>query len=205
MKTVKNHCKKCGHAEELTRKDKIMFLVKKVLYGFLLALGIVLLFLMIIVGPIKTLESLSTTMMIGFATSPDEREEIRDITIKAVGSCPYTDTFCYAYGLFSHLNHLEYVPASLLSPIQTPLYTYEKSGDCKNTAILYTTMLRSIGVNAQVVCSIKYNHCVSRVPYNKDYYYIVDLTYGKDGFWIMNSDDDFWSYRYKQNFELNRY
>ena len=202
MKTVKNHCKKCGHAEELTKKEKILLVFKKMFYGFLLALGIILFILMIIVGPIRTIESLSTTMMIGFAVSPSEHEELRDITVKVVGNCPYTDTFCYAHTLFLHLNHLEYIPASLISPLQTPLYTYEKGGDCKNSALLYTTMLRTIGVNAQVVCSITENHCVTKVPYNREKYFIVDLTYNENGFWVMDHHTDFWGYRQTRSFRL---
>ena len=202
MKTVKYCCEKCNHVEGYTNKEKMIIITKKVLFGFILALGIVVLMLMLIIGPIRTLESLSTGMMIGFTTNKQSQEELRDITISIVGSCPYTDTFCYSWSVFNHLSHLKYTPASLLSPLQDPLYTYEKSGDCKNTSLLYTTMLRSVGVNAQIVCSITENHCVTKVPYNKEQYFIVDLTMNERGFFTMNYDENFWDYQYKESFLL---
>ena len=192
---IKTHCEKCGNVEKYTTKEKIMIGVR----NFLVALGIVIVLLSIVVGPKTVIESLSTSMMIAYSTNPNEHNTLREIVVNNTDCLP-NDTFCYAHGVFMHINHLEYVPASIISPVQNPLYTYKHGGDCKNTALLYSTMLRSVGINARMVCSIDYEHCVTKVPYNRDKYFIVDLTYNEEGFWVMDGNTKFWDYRTTRSF-----
>lgn len=129
---------------------------------------------------------------------------MREIAINLTDKCNNSYSLCYAKELYSNLLDIRYISSSKYQLLYNPIYTYNtKSGDCKNVATLYVSLLESIGVQSEVVCSYKYNHCIAKVPikYNweRDYekYIVIDLAVkpSEYGFVVLNKSTNLWNYR----------
>lgn len=84
---------------------------------------------------------------------------------------------CRAITIFDELNYRSsYVYSySKNGVIQDPLYTYKTgAGDCKNMAVLYSSLYNSVGGNSEVQCT--YNHCFNIVHFEDNSTMIADLT-----------------------------
>jgi aspartate/methionine/tyrosine aminotransferase len=53
-------------------------------------------------------------------------------------------------------------------------------GDCKNSALLFTSMMKALRYDARVDCNVEHKHCVTYIPYQsfseeRDQYAIADF------------------------------
>jgi hypothetical protein len=106
------------------------------------------------------------------------------------------EPFMAADQIVKNMPRIRYVLPSLAEPIQDPIYTYEKGGDCKNSAILFSGMMMTLGYNSYPWCNLKYEHCVSKMVWG-DQYMVVDLT--SDDIFVFSKDVDYWEYAFNNN------
>ena len=194
MKIVKYKCKQCGYSEEFTNRQIWMRFIGRFFLTTIMALGIVLALYIVLVGPITAVGSITTSLMMKYSDADDVHDELRDMGTTWTRNCEPFDQRCFTLHIFANLKHIPYTQASLISPLQTPLETYRLGGDCKNTAILFTSIMTASGAKSVVVCSAAESHCVSAVPeeeYGK--FYVVDLTTPR--VYEMELEWDVWDYR----------
>jgi hypothetical protein len=114
--------------------------------------------------------------------------------------CNGSASLCFGLEIFENLSTVRYVPNGLGDILYTPMYVYEhQAGDCKNTAQLFTLLMKSIGFkDSKVICSMEMNHCVSKfyITVNSERktedYIIVDLTIPE--IFYMYETEDPWDY-----------
>jgi len=207
---AKYRCKKCKHVERYTFFD---FLQQSV-SGILMTIGCVVIVCGVffvkyphILGNSIILDLLSKEVDYAYTvyanvTDDQVRDEALNLTIQCSGS----NSHCFAKALFNKLKYIRYVPVSKYKSalfVYEPMYTYKNGGNCRTLAVMYTSMVLSLGFNAEVVCSNKYRHCVSKVPIKMtiddtyDKYAVVDLTISK--FVVLNATQDVWDYMDKES------
>jgi transglutaminase-like putative cysteine protease len=196
MERVKYRCEKCGYSKKLSIKNYIFYFI----VSFLATTGgfTVIYFSYIYLSPDESMIGLMSDVIskdfTRFAAENDD--EIREVALNLTAECDGGYSLCYAQQIYYNLITLRYVPVSKYKIIYNPIYTLDSGGDCKNTAILVTSLMHSLGFEADVVCNTE--HCVTKVPlkntWDKEYnrYVIVDLAYSE--FEIFNSTQDFWEY-----------
>lgn len=192
---VKYVCSNCEHAERFTKQERVVNWFKGFFVSLILLLGFVLLFFMVVAKPIPVLTNLATSFMVDSTVDADTHDLLRYNATRFIASCHrFADFDCYARQVYLAVNDTPYVQASLLSPMQSPVETLKRGGDCKNTAIMYVSLLQSIGTPARVSCDFTRMHCVSVVPLssNDSIYYVVDLTF--PALFQMNDSQEVWSY-----------
>jgi len=192
MKIVKNTCKNCGYSETFTKKELaikyFLGLVKEIFF----VLGILFIVLIILIGPSIFLDNFGSAIMMKSMENNVGKNELRTLAINwTEGTCS-DKTLCYAEKIFNHTKNIPYVPASKFELVSSNLSESFKGNDCKNTAILYTALMRSVGQDTQVICSVKYAHCVSKVNIDSTNYLIIDLTGPKA--YLMNNTQQPWTY-----------
>lgn len=202
MKRIKYVCKKCTHVEFCSTKDK----VKLFFFNFLLALGIVLLILVIILGPVRLADTL-VTVRLQAATLNTNDLDLRNIVFNYTEYDGY-NSFGVAEELVMNLPRIKYSLSSKNILFHDLSDTWSsKRGDCKEVSILFTALMNSVGYDAFVDCSAKDKHCVVRVPEqsfteNEGRYAVVDLT--ADSFIIYDSSVNHWktpdNYVYAANY-----
>jgi hypothetical protein len=172
LKKIKHQCEECGAVTKASWKDFFKYYFNSAL----VALGLIFIALLIIAGPISVLNMYVT----GFITygARMNHEEVRDLAINLTVNCERDpgNKDCLAWALFYSLkDDFRYVPDSLIKHQGFDVErVMNKGSDCKYAAALYTTLSRSIGVDARIECDTK--HCVSVIPFNATHKTVVDLT-----------------------------
>ena len=190
---TKYKCKKCGHIEEPSKTETITNILANVFIHFFTIFGVVSISMFFMIGP-NNLLGIFTESVYEEVNEP-ERDELRNLTMKLTWVCSGDNSSCYSKELYYNTKHIRYVPNSFHKSIFSPLYTYENGGDCDNLANMYVEMLNSVGIEAQISCSIKFHHCIAVVPYisNGNEYnkkFIVDLA--NDLYTTIKKDENEW-------------
>jgi hypothetical protein len=197
MKTVKYCCKRCGHSEELTTAESILY---GLIYGvvlLLIACGVLLIWLIATVG----LNPFVTVITQGqyLAANRANDAQLRELALNMTEECSGDNADCYARGVFEGTKNLKYVPDSINGNHNyDAMYVWTHGrGDCKSLANLYRALMNSIGFKAEMSCDVGYRHCVAVVPrsaYGERYqgYFVVDLTAPE----VVQMEDNMtiWSY-----------
>lgn len=198
--TKKDKCVNCGHHQ---KKSKI-----EIFFSFFLlsmyCLGVYVLVMNIGIPVLTRVDfmklSLSTKLgesYTNFAIEHDD--ELRELALNLTYPCDSEYPMCYTSKLFYKLNTLRYNPSSINRQetiLYHPMYVYDNGGDCKNTAALFVSLMRSLGFESYVDCNIRVHHCVSVIPVKStserkyEDFYVVDLAYGS--MTIYNSSQNFW-------------
>ncbi len=176
MKIVKNHCRNCGYSEQYTKKELRIRYITGFIRELFFVLGIIFIALIIFVGPSTMLDTLSSSIMVKYAVNDMGKDELRNLAIDWTNASCSDDSMCYAEKIYEHTKNIPYIPANKFNPIESNVLKNFNGTDCKGMSILYTSLMKSVGQNAQVICSIKYEHCVSKVIIDKNKYLIIDLT-----------------------------
>lgn len=195
---IKYRCKECGNIETYTRKEELVKSSLGIIGSLLIFMGIIMTGIMIVMGPIVIVETMTNAYL--YKTADLNSEELRRIAINATEPCVATlstSSICNGFHIYKHLDDTRYVPANLYQLINTPEDTYHYGSDCKNMAVLYSAMMKSMGFKATIECDAARGHCINIVPYYSDYqrvegYAVVDLTI--PGFYMMESFTDPWDY-----------
>lgn len=176
VKLVKNVCRCCGHAEELNWKEKLAHSLLNLFAG----LGIIFVFYLLVVGfhiPINNIVNARFELL-----AKGEDTMMRELMLEMT-DCDGSRSWCYAEQLYRNVSSIRYVPSSLYDDdaMYSPMTVYRNGGDCKNTANMYVSFLKSVGIQAHVDCSYEDAHCVAVVPriYGMNYLnekVVVDLT-----------------------------
>lgn len=181
MKKVKEICPKCKTAIEYSTKERVLKSIVSVLSSLLIAFGVIFLAYVSILGVEKPINDLVNADF--YRMSSEQDDELRSIAIEVTEPCNGDSSYCYAREIYQHVDDIRYVPSSQYNSggMYDPIYVYENGGDCKNTANMYVSLLRSIGISAEVSCSVAHKHCISVVPYKIGGNYhnksiVVDLT-----------------------------
>jgi hypothetical protein len=184
MVKIKYICKKCGHAEPETRWGIFVDL----LLAFLVVNGIIFIAFFVFVGPTVMADGVLGSLGIFYARANSEQMRNAALNLTTYSG---DNPFKWALDLAQNIGDMRYVPSNPYKMIQAPEDTSLYGGDCKNTAIMYTSMLTTLNVPAKVDCSVEYHHCVTRVD-DGEYYMVVDFA---NGFWaVYNQTNDFWDY-----------
>jgi len=197
MKKVKYRCIKCGYSELPTKKDNFVYLVVFFFFtlGFVLSSSFIILYffgenIITIIAENSVEEGFES-----FARANDY--ELREIALNFTSECDTSGSYCRAYYIYLELEKLHFVLPSKYKILYYPQYTLDNGGDCKNLAILYYSLLNSVGIENEIICSYTYNHCINKVPITSftvgeewSEYIIVDLA--NDEFIIANRTEDIW-------------
>lgn len=173
MRRVKHYCENCGHAEKVTWQDNLVVIIS----SLAVALSILFILLLVTVGPVSLI-NMYVTGFITYNARINHPDEYREVAINLTRICDGdpSNKDCLAWALFYSLkDDYRYVPDSLLKIQKFDLEKVMNEGsDCKYAAGLYTTLARSIGVDARIECDA--SHCVSVIPFNNTHKTVVDLT-----------------------------
>ena len=192
MKTVKHVCKYCNRAEEYTKIELAFTTLYQIMLGLLCSIGTITVIYISIVGAGVTMEMMTNVMYA--EQSSDEFDELKLLTLDITKLCDGDNSACYTRELYNNVSGIRYVPSSATKPIQSPLFTYAHGGDCKNSAYMFTSMLKTVGIPSRIACSVDEGHCISVVKYG-DKNIIVDLTSPQAV--ILDKDEDCWDYMEK--------
>lgn len=198
---VKHICEKCKHIEHYSIFGFIVHIIISVLAGF----GIVMIAMLVYAGP-----SFFSTMLINVETfryAELHATELRQIGLNLT-TVDGKDAFIVADQVAENIGRVRYVIPSPFNQLQDPLYTKDNGGDCKNTAMLFSSIMLNLGYDARVDCDVSHRHCVTRIK-SGEYYMIVDLAadfsyvfHNKDSFW--GGDKPTWSKQYiRKNSTVN--
>lgn len=182
---VRKVCPRCDYVE----RETIWTLLNKFTVTLLVCLGFIFLMLLILLGPINFQHMVSDAIIDNLGDEVQQKlntfamqhtQELRNLTLD-ITTYDGGDSLQMTLDLASHMKRIRYVFSSKYQMLNEPMDTYNKGGDCKNSAALFVAMMQSVGYEATIDCSIKDSHCVARVPYtinSKDQgqYIIVDLT-----------------------------
>ena len=172
---VESVCKGCERVERYSLFGYLGRLVNTVL-GLL---GLCVVVLMVLYSPLAVFSAFSELSFDKFAV--DNSVGLRGVALNYT-SYDGDDPLLFSLDLLEHLPRVRYVrgASDLGVRLQLPLDTLRFGGDCKNSAVLFTGLLRSVGVRSRVDCSIGDLHCVSLVDLNRrsfsEHYAVVDLT-----------------------------
>lgn len=176
---VKYICEQCGYARKYTKKEHALRILIEGIQSLLLALGMIAIIYTFFVTPTGIMNGIMDATMnkVGY----EDRGELRTLTIEITKKCSGWTARCYASELYKNVSQIRYVPVGYGDMIYPPLEVYYQGGDCKNTANMYVQMLRSVGIKAEVKCSIEYKHCIAIVPNRAGDeelggYFLIDLT-----------------------------
>lgn len=192
MIKVKNFCQNCGYSQRYTKKEMFWFYLKGIFSMIIMAAGFLFIVFLIIVGPNTTLDMMSSSVMTKYSIDYATQDELRSMAIEYAGPNCGDDTMCYAKNIYDKTKEIPYIPASKMTPIQLKAINTLNGSDCKGLSILYTALMKSVGQDAIVLCSMKYEHCISRVNINSTNFLVIDLT-GPTAV-MMNSFQDEWEY-----------
>lgn len=198
MITVKSICEKCGFAKEYTKREKIKLFIFKTIQNFVFYLGILFIIYISIVGITRPMNDISNFYFLSSAKSVET--DLRHLTINITRDCGGSNSFCHAKLLYENMSDFTYVLSSLndYDGMYNPLEIYQtKSGDCKNFAMTYIAMLRTIGIDGYTDCNAKKNHCIAVVPFIESGQYkrakaVIDLT--APIVVILDDFQDVWDY-----------
>lgn len=116
--------------------------------------------------------------------------DYRGLAVNMTRGCG-DDSLCSATRIFDELKFLPYVSDGVGKlGLYSPDSVLVNGGDCKASSLLYSRLARSVGVDASVVCSFRYRHCVTRVVTERGVF-AVDLTSPAV---FATSEGDFWGY-----------
>jgi hypothetical protein len=196
---VKYVCDKCKNIERYTVFEYIV----KVFAQLMMGLGIFLFVFVVYFGPNVVVSSFMNFNTLNYAKQYNA--ELRDLALNLTYPVNGEDPFVIADKLAEGLGRVRYVLPSPFQMIQDPIETYNKGGDCKNTAIFFSAMMTTLGFKSTVICDVGHDHCVSKIMGRGDYsnmYMIMDLAsaraetyYNGDDFWSDNSTST-WSKSY---------
>lgn len=199
MQRIKYVCRRCNHVELCSKKDIFSFFINQIL----LIVGLIAVCVIAVFGFIvhqnPLTAGLSETIsysMTDVAKTYDM--ELRDVALNLTPNCTGGYSECYIRSIYTGLEGLRYVPTSKYRILYHPLYVYNNGGDCRNTAILVVSLMRSLGFDAEVECNVNYGHCVAVVPLknswekNYDLYVVADLA--NKEYFMKAKGQDFWSY-----------
>ena len=155
--------------------------------------GVVLIGIVILLGPIRFLNVVSSALLSKQISGGD----LSELRVMALNYTKYDgfDSFMFASELAQNLPRVRYSLPSKDRMFNDLKQTMESGGDCKASSMLFVALMHSVGYNAYVDCSIRDRHCVARIPhqsfqYKKSQYMIVDLTV--DAIWIYENSVDHW-------------
>ena len=196
-KKVKNICMGCGMAIEYTRKEKILNTIGGTIISVLSTLGVFMVIYLSMVGIHKPANDFINARYM--LMSDNSEDELRNITVDLVRGCA-SDSFCGASRVYDNVSGIDYVLTSFYEKdgMYDALEVYEaQAGECRNVAMMYSSMLRTVGFDSYVDCSIDEEHCVSVVPYVVQGQYkrlkaVVDLTVPLVV--ILEDDEDVWDF-----------
>ena len=201
MKQVKYVCKYCNKAETYTKSQQIGLTVFHAIISMLCLFGTVLVIYVALTGLSSTTDMIANARYAKQTYS--DFDEIQKLSYDITIDCDGDDPNCYIEKLYRNVSSIRYVPSSDIKPIQSPLFTYYNGGDCKNTAFMFTYMLKSLGIYSRLDCSLEKAHCVAVVPLKDyDYYFVADLTMPILS--EMNGSVDAWDYMLwdKRNYRI---
>jgi hypothetical protein len=181
---VKYVCANCKHVELYTPFEIV---IHSFLSLFMTA-GAIFCVVIILLGPGFVVKSIVDTQFLMYVNN--NHKEFRQI---AINMTEYDggDPFMFALDVAYNLPRVRYVPSSAYDLVHTPNEILEYGGDCKNSAMLYAGLLRSLGIEAEIYTSVAENHAVTKIPNPREgKYMIVDLT--ADTFFIYPAGADFW-------------
>jgi hypothetical protein len=200
MRKVKYRCDNCGYGHSYTKKEELSLAIKQFFISILLVIGMFTIIFFVVVGPIRTFDLVGGAVVSSFSSHGDYHE-LRRLAINYTESCRdrdyNTNSFCNGIQVYQHLNHLEYIPSSHYYPMNKLNETLQDGGDCKNLSVLYVEMMKSLGFDAEVVCSLKEQHCIAVLPYvinlkYQEQFAVVDLTIPE--FYVMQEEENAWDY-----------
>jgi len=190
MKTVKYHCEACGFARKPTRKEFFWAMFQRLLLTTFVFLGVLFVVYVALSGISPVMQTFSGGL-VGFGgLLVRDGFDYRMVASEMVGDCG-DDSLCSATRIYDNLSALPYVPDGVNKfGLYSPAEVLSIGGDCKHTSLLYTNLVRSVGVDSVVVCSVKYRHCVSKLT-TQNGVFAVDLTAPA----VYRADSvDFWGY-----------
>ena len=142
MKQVKYVCKYCNKAEEYTKIQSLGVVVFQTIVGMLCVFGCIFIIYISLTGLSGVTDMIANGQYA--KQSYADFDEIQSLSYDATLGCSSVDTKCYIDKLYNDVSGIRYVPSSDLKPIQSPLFTYNNGGDCKNTAFMFTYMLNTL-------------------------------------------------------------
>jgi len=194
-------CEKCGYAKKLSKTEIIL----RAVIGLLASFGFCFVLLLSTIGFHGVADIYMSASLTDFAG--ENVNELRHIALN------YTDydgsnSFGFAEDLFMNMPRIRYVRSSVFQQIYDPLETLEYGGDCKNSAVLFVGLMKSVGHDAWVECNLKELHCVTIVPHKingkeLNEYAVIDLT--SDTYSTYNNDVDHWINPGKTTYSIDMY
>jgi len=199
MKTVKYRCNKCGYSEKIRIRD---YILPSIIYIF----AMVGLFATVFVFISVRTDDTTITSFLGEFTiaqnvadmSREYDKPLREYALTVANVCEGDYVECYAKFMYRNLSKIKYRPCSKNQLLYSPQDVLEYGGDCKNTAMLYSAMLRSVGFDSDVKCDVeRFGHCISKVPLKDSgegsytHYILVDLS--NQIYKIFPAEKDIWN------------
>lgn len=193
-KQIKYECSNCGHIEKKTNKDLFFSGITNLIF----VLGLFFSIYLVVVGPVDVLMDVGDTIldMNAMRYQGDFRKVVMNYT-----TYDGSDSFDFAFDLLQNLPRIRYMYTSKEEVIGNLQETWDyKTGDCKQDAMLFVSLMGAAGYDANVDCSLEDQHCVARIPHNQfsefrdTDYMIVDLT--GDMALIYHEDVDHWENPY---------
>lgn len=194
---MKEVCPKCKTAIQLTKKEAILHNIKNISISILCVMGMIFIVYLLLVGLESPANDIINYQYNKLSRNVDE--ELRLIAIDITKDCNGNNAECYAKAIYENVSQIRYIPSSQynLDGMYDPLYVYEYGADCKNTANMYVSLLKSVGIDAEVSCSAKAKHCISVVPHIaystfRGKSFVVDLTAPRVT--VIYDGEDEWDY-----------
>ncbi len=188
---IKFVCWNCGEVHQKSKWDNFI----GVFNGIVFFIGLLALVFLFFAGDM-ILPMVSSAMMLNLADNRDSYFDGRSYGSQ-FNDLDGRDSYLTIVSLMDGMDHLPYVPASLISPMQGYRDTLQNGGDCKNLAVLFVNIMLDSGYVAFVDCDpFVAKHCVARIPYAgnsekfEGTYAIVDLTW--NGLEIYPDESTHW-------------
>jgi len=181
-----SYCPGCKEWELESTRDYLSRVGGYILMFF----GLIMVGVIFLQGPAGTMDMAVTSFL-----TWDARSHAGEMRALVLNLTEYEgeDTFEFAKELMVSMDRVRYVPVSAYNMCESPEDCIEMGGDCKSISILFTAMMKSVGVDAIVDCNaFEAHHCVTKM-WDTDYeeYMIVDLT--GDTYAIYRQDIDHWT------------
>jgi hypothetical protein len=150
---VKYVCKKCGDVGHYKWYEKMSGFIIAIFFALGISSSLFVGYGMVKLGPDALFSQTVSFTMFLQAAKPDS--EIRSLGAGLIHDCTEGDRDCYIQKVHKYMmDNFTYVLPATTREVYTPEEIVKmKNGDCKNFAILETSILTNIGVFSRVDCN----------------------------------------------------
>lgn len=161
MRLIKYRCNKCGHVEEPTTRDFITESIKQILYAFGIVAIVAIIFIYFVIGIYTFLDTIQSAFIFSKAGTKEINTGLRTMGLDITKDCD-RDQICEMSELNKWVfNNIRFVltPGKGRYKLSMEYTLKTMSGDCKQMSSLLSSMLFNIGIDSNVICLNKEDHC----------------------------------------------